>query len=62
MPHYYVMNTRKDYGRVVATESSYKARKVVAAANNADITNFIAIRQDLMGAHDWYVWNRIENK
>ncbi len=62
MPHYHVMNERKDYGRVIDAPSSFEARRIVAAANNADVTDFFAIRKDLMGPHDWYIWNRIDNK
>jgi len=62
MAHYYVVNEAKTYGRVIDAPSSFEARRIVARANNADITNFFARRHDLVDGTFWTMWQRIKNK
>lgn len=63
MARYYVMAPQFSYGRVMAAKSSFEARRVLAAVNpNAEVTDFLAVRKDLMDDNSWRMWRGLKNK
>jgi len=50
---YYVFHAEKPYCRCIETTTSFEARKIVARACSSDVTDFYAVRKDLMTARDW---------
>ena len=60
--HYNVFHATKPYVRLVDAASSFEARKCVAAACGADVTDFYAVRYDLMTDRDWKRLNDYEKR
>jgi hypothetical protein len=53
MNHYWVFHKERPYCRVIAEESSLKARQVVANANKlGTVLDFYAIRSDLLSPEE----------
>lgn len=50
--HYYVFHVDKKYVRVVDAANSFQARTVLASACRAPVTDFYAVREDLLTASD----------
>lgn len=50
---YHVFHENKKYTRDLEANSSFEARKALAGACRKPVTEFFAIRHDLMGPRDW---------
>lgn len=48
MSHYYVFHENKKFFRVIDAQSSFEARSVLSRATKSPVTEFYAVRKDLL--------------
>lgn len=52
MARYYVFHITKQYCRCIETSSGFDATRTLARACRAEVTDFYAVRADLISDHD----------
>lgn len=59
---YYVFHENKNWARILECESSFEARRICAAALQLPVTDFYAVRGNLMTSRDRLIYDTAENK